>query len=95
MGARRRALLSEASGRGALLAGAPAEAKGCLKGAVVGGVATATEVSTIGIIYSILTGLLIYRQFDWRRVYPMLVSTASLSGALRASGWALRKRTSG
>jgi TRAP-type C4-dicarboxylate transport system permease large subunit len=26
--------------------------------------------------------LLIYRQFDWRRVMPMLVETASLSGAI-------------
>jgi len=50
--------------------------------AVVGGVATATEVSTIGIVYSALAGLLIYRKFDWRRLYPMLTETASLSGAI-------------
>src|SRR3979490_1920395 len=34
--------------------------------AVVGGVATATEVSTIGIVYGLLVGLLVYRRFDWR-----------------------------
>ena len=28
-------------------------------------------------------GLLVYRQFDWKRVLPMLVETASLSGAIR------------
>ena len=39
-----------------------------IRAAVVEGVATATEVSTIGIVYSILAGLLIYRQFDWRRL---------------------------
>jgi tripartite ATP-independent transporter DctM subunit len=50
--------------------------------AVVEGIATATEVSTIGIVYSVLVGLLIYRQFDWRRIYPMLVTTAALSGAI-------------
>jgi tripartite ATP-independent transporter DctM subunit len=50
--------------------------------AVVGGVATATEVSTIGIIYSAIAGLLIYRKFDWRRLYPMLTETAALSGAI-------------
>jgi tripartite ATP-independent transporter DctM subunit len=50
--------------------------------AVIEGVATATEVSTIGIVYSALAGLLIYRRFDWRRLYPMLVETASLSGAI-------------
>ncbi len=53
-----------------------------IRGAVVGGVATATEVSTIGIVYSALAGLLIYRKFDWRRLYPMLTETASLSGAI-------------
>lgn len=53
-----------------------------IRAAVVEGVATATEVSTIGIVYAVLTGLLIYRNFDWKRVYPMLVSTASLSGAI-------------
>ena len=46
------------------------------------GVATATELSTIGIVYAVLTGLLIYRQFDLRRLYPMLVTTATLSGSI-------------
>ena len=36
-----------------------------IRTAVVEGVATATEVSTIGIIYTVLIGLLVYRQFDW------------------------------
>lgn len=53
-----------------------------IRTAVVEGVATATEVSTIGILYSVCAGLFIYRQFDWRRIYPMLVVTASLSGAI-------------
>jgi tripartite ATP-independent transporter DctM subunit len=50
--------------------------------AVVEGVATATEVSTIGIVYGFVVGLLIYRQFDWRRLMPMLIETACLSGAI-------------
>jgi tripartite ATP-independent transporter DctM subunit len=49
---------------------------------VVEGVATATEVSTIGIAYTVVIGLLIYRQFDCSRLVPMLVETASLSGAI-------------
>ncbi|MBC7711221.1 MAG: TRAP transporter large permease subunit [Rhizobacter sp.] len=53
-----------------------------IRAAVVEGVATATEVSTIGIVYAVLAGLLVYRQFDWKRVFPMLVATASLSGAI-------------
>ena len=63
---------------------------------VVEGVATATEVSTVGIVYTFVTGLLVYRQFNWRRLYPMLVETASLSGAIlliigcaTAMAWAL------
>ncbi len=63
---------------------------------MVDGVATATEVSTIGIIYTIIVGMVIYRQFDWRGSYPILVETASLSGAIllvvgaaTAMAWAL------
>src|SRR5262245_18717327 len=55
--------------------------------AVVEGIATATEVSTIGIVYAFLVGfliygLLIYRNLDWRRLVPMLIETASLSGSI-------------
>jgi tripartite ATP-independent transporter DctM subunit len=50
--------------------------------AVVEGVATATEVSTIGIVYALVVGLLVYRHFDWRRLMPMLIETACLSGAI-------------
>jgi len=53
-----------------------------IRAAVVEGIATATEVSTIGIAYGVIAGLLIYRQFDWKRIYPMLVDTASLSGSI-------------
>jgi tripartite ATP-independent transporter DctM subunit len=67
-----------------------------IRTAVVKGVATATEVSTIGILYTIIVGIVIYRRFEWRRVYPILVETASLSGAIllvvgsaTAMAWAL------
>ena len=51
--------------------------------AVVEGVATATEVSTIGIAYSLVAGLLIYRGgLHWKAVPQMLIQTASLSGAI-------------
>ncbi len=55
--------------------------------AVVEGIATATEVSTIGIVYAFVVGffiygLLIYRNLDWRRLLPMLIETASLSGSI-------------
>ena len=67
-----------------------------IRAAVVEGVATAVEVSTIGIAYTVAAGIVIYRQFDWRRIWPMLVDTASLSGAIlfivgtaTAMAWAL------
>jgi tripartite ATP-independent transporter DctM subunit len=67
-----------------------------IRAAVVQGVATATEVSTVGVVYTAIAGLFIYRQFDWRRLYPMLIETASLSGAIlliigtaTAMAWAL------
>jgi tripartite ATP-independent transporter DctM subunit len=67
-----------------------------IRAAVVEGIATATEVSTIGIAYAVLVGLFVYRNFEWSRVYPMLVSTAALSGAIlfiigaaTAMAWAL------
>ena len=53
-----------------------------IRAAVVEGVATATEVSTIGIVYGLVVGLLAYRRFDWRRLLPMLIETACLSGAI-------------
>lgn len=53
-----------------------------IRAAVVEGIATATEVSTIGIVYAVIAGLLIYRQFNWRRLMPMLIETACLSGAI-------------
>jgi tripartite ATP-independent transporter DctM subunit len=49
---------------------------------VVEGIATATEVSTLGIAYSILVGLFVYRHFSWTRLMPMLIETAALSGAI-------------
>jgi tripartite ATP-independent transporter DctM subunit len=67
-----------------------------IRAAVVEGVATAVEVSTIGIAYTIAVGLIIYWQFDPRRIWPMLVDTVSLSGAIlfivgtaTAMAWAL------
>ncbi|MFO1218013.1 MAG: TRAP transporter large permease subunit [Burkholderiaceae bacterium] len=88
---------SGAQVRRALLVALPALALPfVIRTVVVEGVATATEVSTVGIAYTIVAGLVIYRQFDWRQLRPMLVETASLSGAIlliigcaTAMAWAL------
>lgn len=53
-----------------------------IRAAVIEGVATATEVSTLGVAYSVVIGLVFYRKFDWKRACEMLVETASLAGAI-------------
>ncbi|RYG58252.1 MAG: TRAP transporter large permease, partial [Alphaproteobacteria bacterium] len=53
-----------------------------IRAAVVEGVATATEVSTIGIAYAVIAGLVVYRQLNLRSLWPALVETATLSGAI-------------
>jgi tripartite ATP-independent transporter DctM subunit len=67
-----------------------------IRASVTEGIATATEVSTIGIVYAMIAGLAIYRQFAWSRLVPMLVDSACLSGAIlliigaaNAMAWAL------
>jgi tripartite ATP-independent transporter DctM subunit len=53
-----------------------------IRSAVGGGVATATEVSTIAVLYAMLIGQVLYGGLGWRKVYAMLVETAALSGAI-------------
>jgi tripartite ATP-independent transporter DctM subunit len=67
-----------------------------IRAAVVEGVATATEVSTIGIAYTIVVCVVMTGRFPRSRLMPMLVDTASLCGAIlliigaaTAMAWAL------
>jgi len=67
-----------------------------IRAAVLGGIATATEVSTVGIAYALLVGAFVYRELKWRDMYPVLRETAALTGAIMliiatatAMGWAL------
>ncbi|ACB33094.1 TRAP C4-dicarboxylate transport system permease DctM subunit [Leptothrix cholodnii SP-6] len=53
-----------------------------IRSAVGGGIATATEVSTIAVLYAMLIGQVLYGGLGWKRVYSMLVETAALSGAI-------------
>lgn len=52
-----------------------------IRAAVIGGVATATEVSTIGIVYCLIASIF-YGGLDLPRMKAMLIETASLSGAI-------------
>lgn len=53
-----------------------------IRSAVGEGVATATEVSTIAVLYALVIGKFLYGGLSARQVYRMLVETASLSGAI-------------
>lgn len=53
-----------------------------IRSAVGGGVATATEVSTIAVLYALIIGQVMYGGIGARKFYDMLVETAALSGAI-------------
>jgi tripartite ATP-independent transporter DctM subunit len=50
--------------------------------AVLEGIATATEVATIGIVYVLIVAIALRERVSLRKLATMLVDTASLSGAL-------------
>lgn len=67
-----------------------------IRGAVGGGIATATEVSTIAVLYAFVIGIVLYGGIRPGKIYAMLVETAALSGAIllilgtaSAMAWAL------
>ena len=53
-----------------------------IRSAVGEGVATATEVSTIAVVYALIVGHVMYGGIRRRKLYGMLVETAALSGAV-------------
>jgi tripartite ATP-independent transporter DctM subunit len=69
-------------GRFALVAAPALVLPFLIRSAVGGGVATATEVSTIAVLYALFIGHILYGGISWRRIYSMLVETAALSGAI-------------
>lgn len=53
-----------------------------IRSTVAGGVATATEVSTIAVLYALFVGIVLYGGIGWRKFYGMLVETAALTGSI-------------
>jgi len=53
-----------------------------IRSAVGGGVATATEVSTIAVLYALVIGQVMYGGIGLQKFYDMLTETAALSGAI-------------
>ncbi|CDN56098.1 Putative TRAP-type C4-dicarboxylate transport system, fusion of small and large permease proteins (DctQ/dctM domains) [Neorhizobium galegae bv. officinalis bv. officinalis str. HAMBI 1141] len=67
-----------------------------IRTAVGEGIATATEVSTIAVLYAMIIGATLYGGISLKKLYEMLVETAALSGAIlmilgaaSAMAWAL------
>lgn len=73
---------AKAVGRLALIAAPALVLPFLIRSAVGGGVATATEVSTIAVLYAMLIGQVLYGGIGWKRLYAMLVETAALSGTI-------------
>jgi TRAP-type C4-dicarboxylate transport system permease large subunit len=53
-----------------------------IRSRVGGGIASATEVSSIAVLYALVTGRLLHGGLGLRELYQMLVETALLSGAI-------------
>ncbi len=83
-------------GRAALVAAPALVLPFIIRSAVASGAATATEVSTIAVVYAFLIGTVLYGGIGARKGYRMLVETAAVSGAIllilgtaAAMAWAL------
>ncbi len=53
-----------------------------IRSSVAGGIATATEVSTIAVLYALAIGILLYGGISWKKFLDMLLETAALTGAI-------------
>ena len=53
-----------------------------IRSLVGGGVATATEVSTIAVLYALVVGHLLYGGIRLQKLYAMFVDTAAMTGAI-------------
>jgi tripartite ATP-independent transporter DctM subunit len=73
---------SSVIGRALLIAAPALVLPFLIRSAVGGGVATATEVSTIAVLYAMIIGQVLYGGLGWKKIYSMLVETAALSGAI-------------
>lgn len=67
-----------------------------IRAAVLEGIATATEVAVIGVLYVFIVGLFTMRRVSWRELGKLLVDAAAMSGAVTviiafagAMSWAL------
>ncbi|RDW13386.1 TRAP transporter large permease [Paracoccus thiocyanatus] len=53
-----------------------------IRSSVASGIATATEVSTIAVLYAMAIGMVLYGGISWKKLCNMLLETAALTGAI-------------
>ena len=70
------------AGKAALVAAPALVLPFLIRSLVGGGVATATEVSTIAVLYAMVIGAVLYGGISLKTLYRMLVETAALSGSI-------------
>ncbi|MCB8876776.1 TRAP transporter large permease [Acidisoma silvae] len=51
-------------------------------GAIVGGIATATEAAALALVYALLVGFLVYRELSWRDLPGIALEALSTTGAI-------------
>ncbi|MBD0415508.1 TRAP transporter large permease [Oryzicola mucosus] len=83
-------------GKAALVAAPALVLPFIIRSAVASGAATATEVSTIAVLYAFIIGVVLYGGIRPAKIYKMFVETAAMSGAIllilgtaAAMAWAL------
>ena len=51
-----------------------------LVGGIVGGIGTATEISSSTVVYAVILGMAVYRELNFRTLWKVILDTASMSG---------------
>jgi tripartite ATP-independent transporter DctM subunit len=68
--------------RGALIALPGLVVPVILLGGILGGIATPTESSAVAVVYGVLVSIIVYRRLPFRRIWPLLVESAGMTGVL-------------
>lgn len=51
---------------------------------IILGFATATEAAALAVVYALLIAFFVYREIDWRDIYPAVASAVTTTGAIMA-----------
>ena len=51
-------------------------------GGILSGIATATEISVVAVLYAFIIGVFVYKEIKWSDVIPIFVRTAVTTGSV-------------